>query len=224
MVVVLLGPPGVGKGTQGALLTEDLGWEWISTGDLLRRAQREGTELGRKAQAYMEAGDLVPDELILAMMKEGLEALDPGTGVVLDGFPRNLHQARELDRMLPEVSRKVDGVVLLEAPAEVLVKRLSGRRSCPECGRVYNVHFDPPSTPGQCDACGARLVHREDDDVGTVEHRLEVYRARTEPLVAYYEESPARVLRIDGDRPPEEVRDGVRNALRSELGVEASDR
>jgi adenylate kinase len=222
MVVVLLGPPGVGKGTQGALLAEDLEWVWIATGDLLRRAKREGTELGRKARAFMDAGDLVPDDLIVAMVKERLAEMDPETGVILDGFPRTVPQAEALDRVLPEVSRRVDAVILLEAPADVLVKRLSGRRSCPECGRVYNVFFDPPETEGRCDACGSELVHRADDGAETVEHRLSVYRELTEPLVEYYDEGPSPVLRIEGDRPPEEVRGGIREALASELGVEGS--
>ena len=221
MVVILLGPPGVGKGTQGVFLEEALEWERVSTGDLLRAAVREGTELGRKAQGYMDAGDLVPDSLIIAMIRELLEGLDGDQGVIFDGFPRTLAQGEALDEVLPEVGRRVDGVVLLEAPDEVLVKRVSGRRSCPGCGRVYNVHFDPPITEGLCDECGARLVHREDDSRSTVRHRLKVYRELTEPLVEYYEESPAPVLRVDGDQGLDEVAAEIRDVLSRELGVEA---
>lgn len=221
MVVILLGPPGVGKGTQGVLLEEALGWERVSTGDLLRQAVRDGTELGRKAQGYMEAGDLVPDSLIIALIRGLLEELPEERGVLLDGFPRTLAQGEALDEVLPEVDRRVDGIVLLEAPEDVLIKRVSGRRSCPECGRVYNVHFDPPITEGICDECGARLEHRPDDDPETVRHRLEVYRELTEPLVTYYEDGGAPVLRVDGDQGLEAVTGAIRRALASELGVEA---
>lgn len=222
MVVILLGPPGVGKGTQGALLEQRLGWERVATGDVLRSAVREGSELGRKAQRYMDAGDLVPDSLVVALVRELLEELPPERGVLFDGFPRTPAQAEALDEVLPDVGRRVDGVVLLEAPDEVLVKRVSGRRSCPGCDRVYNVHFDPPITEGICDGCGERLVHRKDDDEATVRHRLQVYRELTEPLVAYYEKGDPPVLRVDGDGTVEAVGDGVLEALRTELGVEAA--
>lgn len=221
MVVILLGPPGVGKGTQGALLEEALDWERVATGDLLRNAVRQGSELGRKAQRYMEAGDLVPDSLIISLVRELLEGLPDERGVIFDGFPRTLAQAEALDEVLPEVGRRVDGVILLEAPDDVLVKRVSGRRSCPGCGRVYNVHFDPPITEGICDGCGARLEHRKDDAPETVAHRLEVYRELTEPLVAYYDKGDAPVLRVDGDRTVDEVTEEVRRILAAELGVEA---
>jgi adenylate kinase len=222
MVVILLGPPGVGKGTQGALLEEALGWERVATGDLLRNAVREGTGLGRKAQSYMEAGDLVPDALIISLVRELLEALPEPKAVLFDGFPRTLAQGEALDEVLPEVDRRVDGVVLLEAPDDVLVKRVSGRRSCPDCGRVYNVHFDPPATEGICDACGSRLAHRKDDTPETVAHRLEVYRKLTEPLVAYYQGAGVAILRVDGDRSLDEVTEAIRDAMAEELGVEAS--
>jgi adenylate kinase len=219
MVVILLGPPGVGKGTQGALLAGELGWVRIATGDLLRNARREGTELGRKAQGYMDAGDLVPDDLIVALVKETLSGLDPETGVLLDGFPRTVPQARALERVLPEVERSVDAVILLEAPEDVLMKRISGRRSCPESGRVYNVYFDPPQEDGICDESGKPLVHREDDRPETVARRLQVYAELTEPLVDHYDESSAPVLRIPGDRGIDDVRLAIRDALHRELDV-----
>jgi adenylate kinase len=218
MVIILLGPPGVGKGTQGAHLAESLGWERIATGDLLRAARREGTELGQEAQGYMDRGELVPDGLIVAMVREHLAALGAGVGVLLDGFPRTVAQAESLDAMLPEVGRQVDGVLLLEAPDEVLVKRISGRRSSPE-GRVYNVHFDPPKVEGVCDVTGSALIHREDDLPETVANRLSVYRAQTEPLVGYYKAAPARVMKIRGERPMDEVYSEIRRSLEQELGV-----
>ena len=219
MVVILLGPPGVGKGTQGAMLAEALEWDRLATGDLLREAKRRGTELGRQAATYMDAGELVPDSLIVAMVQERLEAMPARRGVLFDGFPRTEPQAQALDRVLPEVGRQVDAVVLLEAPDEVLHKRISGRRHSPESGRVYNVYFDPPEQEGICDEAGTPLVHREDDHPETVARRLEVYRELTEPLVDYYEASDAPVLRIDGDQTMEAVQASVRQALDAALDL-----
>ena len=213
MVVILLGPPGVGKGTQGAMLAEDLEWDRLATGDLLREARRRGTELGRQAATYMDAGELVPDSLIVAMVRERLEEMPAERGVLFDGFPRTVPQAEALDEVLPQVDRQVDAVVLLEAPDEVLHKRISGRRHSPESGRVYNVYFDPPEEEGICDEAGTPLVHREDDHPETVARRLEVYRELTEPLVDYYEGSDAPVLRIDGDQTMEAVQASVRQTL-----------
>jgi adenylate kinase len=221
MVVILLGPPGVGKGTQGVLLAESLGWERLVTGDLLRAARREGTELGEKAQVYMDRGDLVPDDLIIDLVRERLAELPENRGVIFDGFPRTLPQAEALAAVLPEVGRQVDGVVLLEAEDEVLVKRVAGRRSCPQCGRVYNVHFDPPVNDGICDECGALLVHRSDDEPETVRHRLTVYRELTEPLIRHYAEGPAPLLRVDGDGELEAVRKAIWRAMVERLEVES---
>jgi adenylate kinase len=219
MVVILLGPPGVGKGTQGSLLERELGWVRIATGDLLREARRAGTELGRKAQAFMDAGELVPDDLIVALMKETLEGLSPDRGVLLDGFPRTVPQAKALEAMLPEVRRRLDAVVLLEAPAEVLLKRISGRRSCPVSGRIYNIYFDPPRVEGVCDESGLPLVHREDDQPETVARRLRVYADLTEPLVAHYEEGEVPLLRIEGDGALDDVRAAIRSGLSQVLGI-----
>ncbi len=221
MVIILLGPPGVGKGTQGALLVEAFGWERIATGDLLRSARRDGSELGSKAQSYMDAGNLVPDELIVALVRDHLQKLASDQGVIFDGFPRTLAQAEALDGVLADVGRKVDAVVLLEAPADVLVKRLSGRWSCPQCQEVYNIHFDPPVTEGICDECGARLTQRKDDLPDTVRHRLGVYRDQTRPLVEHYEEASAPVIRIEGDRKLEHVSRAIRRSLVKQLGVGA---
>jgi adenylate kinase len=213
MVVILLGPPGVGKGTQGARLTDELGWVRIATGDLLRSARREGTELGRKAQAYMDRGELVPDDLILDLVEETVEELDEDTGIVFDGFPRTIPQAEGLDEILPRHGRSVDGVVVLDAEDDVLVKRIAGRRSCPECDAVYNVYFDPPEAEGACDRCGAELHHREDDTPATVQRRLDVYREQTEPLIRYYRESDPPVIRVDGEQEVESVYEDVREAV-----------
>ena len=213
MVIVLLGPPGVGKGTQGALLAEERRWRRIVTGDLLRSATRDGTELGEKARSFMEAGELVPDALIVAMVKEALEDLPADQEVVFDGFPRTVPQAESLEEALPEVGRKVDAILVLEADDETVVLRLSGRRSCPGCGAVYNVHFDPPAKEGICDQCGAELVHRKDDAPETVRHRLEVYRSETEPLIRFYEKSDAVVIRIQGDDEIEKVQEAIQKSV-----------
>ncbi|TVR65220.1 MAG: adenylate kinase [Gemmatimonadales bacterium] len=223
MVAILLGPPGVGKGTQGDRLVRALGWQKIATGDLLRAARREGTELGRKAQEYMEAGNLVPDELIVELVKEKLAALSPDTGVLFDGFPRTVPQAEALDAALPSVDRKVGVVILFDAPADVLHKRISGRRSSPDSGRVYNIYFDPPKVEGICDETGSALIHRDDDQPETVARRLEVYRKQTQPLVEYYDESQATLLRIDGDQEMSEVQGDLHAALAREAGIEVGE-
>jgi adenylate kinase len=212
-VVILLGPPGVGKGTQGVLLAEGAGLEHVSTGDLLRKHRKEGTALGRLAQSYMDRGELVPDELILDMVRGVLASLSQGQGVVFDGFPRTDVQAERLVPVLAELERGVDLVVVLEADDEVIVRRLGGRRSCPQCGAVYNVYTSPPEQQGRCDRCGSALVHRDDDKPETIRRRLEVYREETEPLIRYYQESPASVVFVNGDRDPEEVQSDVRAAL-----------
>jgi adenylate kinase len=211
MRLILLGAPGVGKGTQGALLAERHGLERIATGDILRTAVREETELGMKARQYMDAGELVPDDLILGLIREVLT--DRAQGFVLDGFPRTIQQAEGLDRMLADVGIELDAVVVLEAPDDVLVKRISGRRSCPGCGAVYNVHFEPPARPEACDRCGTALVQRVDDREDTVQNRLQVYRRQTEPLVRFYQESAVPVRVVDGYRSVDQVQDAIRKAL-----------
>ncbi len=205
MVLILLGPPGVGKGTQAVRLADELGAAHVSTGDLLRAARREGTELGQRAQKYMDAGELVPDHLILDLVKEHLRGIDPGTHVLFDGFPRTTAQATGLESVLEASSRRVDRVVLFEATDETIVQRLSGRRSCPECGAVYNVYFSAPKSEGKCDRCGAALLQRSDDAPATVRKRLEVYREQTAPLIGFYESSGAAFDRIRADRPVDEV-------------------
>jgi adenylate kinase len=218
LIVILLGPPGVGKGTQGVVLAEAVGARHVATGDLLRTARRDGTELGRKAQGFMDRGELVPDRLIVDLVREVLGTLAPGEGVVFDGFPRTVGQAEALDDALAEAGRRVDLVLALEADDEVLVKRLAGRRSCPQCQAVYNVHFTPPRKEGVCDKCGAALVHRPDDEAATVRRRLVVYREETAPLIAFYERGAAPVRRIDADRPVDEVQRRIREVAGKGVG------
>lgn len=214
MIVILLGPPGVGKGTQGARLCEARALTHVSTGDLLRAARREGTPLGRKAQDYMDRGELVPDDVIMGMVQEKLEELGPDRGVVFDGFPRTVPQAEGLDGVLGALGRRVDRVVVLKADDDVLVKRLSGRRTCGECGAVYNVHFNPPEHEGVCDECGAEALRQRTDDEGdTVRNRLEVYRRQTEPLVAFYEAHTAPLRTVDGDQGMAQVQGDLVRAL-----------
>ena len=213
MVVILLGPPGVGKGTQAVRLAEELYAAHVSTGDLLRAARREGTELGQKAQAYMDAGELVPDDLILDLVREHLADIEADTTVLFDGFPRTTAQADGLGEVLGHAGRTVDGVILFEAHDETLVKRLSGRRSCPDCGAVYNIYFNPPGAEDTCDRCGGDLVHRSDDAPETVSRRLEVYRDQTAPLVDYYEASAAPLIHVRGDRSVDDVYGDFRSAV-----------
>ncbi len=178
-VIVLLGPPGSGKGTQGELLSEKLGYTRLSTGDMLREAVRNGTELGKKAKGYMDSGALVPNELIIGLMKEKIAAAEGG--VILDGFPRNIEQADALAQQID-----VDLALNLDVPDEELVSRLTNRRSCPDCNAVYHLVNNPPRTEGVCDKCGGSLYQRDDDTEATVKNRLRVYRENTMPLIGYY--------------------------------------
>ncbi|MDE3004234.1 MAG: adenylate kinase [Gemmatimonadota bacterium] len=221
MVVVLLGPPGVGKGTQAVRLVDELSAAHVSTGDLLRAARRDGTELGKIAQGFMDRGELVPDELILDLVKEHLAGIDASTDVMFDGFPRTTDQATGLDGVLEASGRKVDSVVLFEAPDDVLIKRLSGRRSCPDCGAVFNTYFSPPAAEGVCDRCGGALVHRADDEPETVQRRLQVYLDQTAPLIAFYEEHPAMMTSIAADRDVDQIYGEFRSAVTAGDGADS---
>ncbi|SMB88922.1 Adenylate kinase [Thermanaeromonas toyohensis ToBE] len=186
MRLVLLGPPGAGKGTQAQEISRRLEIPHISTGDMFRAAIRSGTELGRKAKEYLEAGLLVPDEVTIGLVKDRLSRRDCEGGFLLDGFPRTVPQAQALDDWLAERALKLDAVLDIEAPREVLLIRLTGRRICPACGATYHVVYNPPQQPGRCDACGGELIQRQDDREETVRERLEVYDRQTFPLKEYY--------------------------------------
>lgn len=211
MVVVLLGSPGVGKGTQGVRLSRALGWSHVSTGDLLRAARREGSPLGLEAQRYMDAGDLVPDDVIIGLVREYLEGLGPERGVIFDGFPRTVAQAEALDEALAGQRRGVDRVALLDADDSVLFKRISGRRSSPS-GRVYNIYFDPPDREGFCNDTGEPLIHRADDQPHTVRTRLAVYHELTAPLVGYYDARDL-LVRVHAEGGIDDVQAALREAL-----------
>jgi adenylate kinase len=184
--LIFLGPPGAGKGTQASMVSERLGVPQISTGDILRDAVRRKTDLGAKAKTYMDAGGLVPDEVMLSLVDERLAEPDCSKGFVLDGFPRTLPQARALDEVLAAAKVRLDGVVLIEVDDDEVVRRLSRRRVCPQCKGLYNLDADPPRVAGKCDKCGVDLVTRSDDKEETIRTRLKVYRDETLPLVEYY--------------------------------------
>jgi adenylate kinase len=210
--LILFGPPGAGKGTQATRLQDDFQLPFISTGDMLRANVKQETPLGRQAKAYMDAGDLVPDDLIVAMAGERLQDDDAEDGFILDGFPRTLDQATALDKQLSELARRVTAVLLIDVPDEELIRRLSGRRVCVKSGHNYHVEFDPPKHEGVCDQDGSRLIQRDDDKPDVIENRLHVYHEQTEPLVAYYDEQ-GLLRRIDGTRPATEVHDHIRAVI-----------
>jgi adenylate kinase len=210
--LILFGPPGAGKGTQAARLQEDFRLPYVATGDILRAAVKDGTELGLKAKGFMDAGKLVPDELVIDLIVDRIGADDARDGFILDGFPRTRAQADALSKAFDELGRRITAVLLFDVPDEDLVSRISGRRVSVKTGRVYHVESDPPKHEGRCDVDGSRLVQRDDDKPEVVEKRLEVYHEETEPLVAYYDER-GLLRRIDGTRPPTEVHDHVRAVL-----------
>ncbi|MEU3060083.1 adenylate kinase [Streptomyces subrutilus] len=188
MRIVLVGPPGAGKGTQAAFLAKNLSIPHISTGDLFRANISQGTELGKQAKAYMDAGNLVPDEVTIAMAKDRMEQEDAAGGFLLDGFPRNVSQAEALDEMLKDAGMKLDAVLDLEVEEDEVVKRIAGRRVCRnDSGHVFHVTYAAPKAEGVCDTCGGELYQRGDDSEATVRNRLEVYHTQTEPIIAYYQ-------------------------------------
>jgi len=209
--LILLGPPGAGKGTQAERLQEDFPLAYISSGDLLRAAVAEGTDLGRKAKEYMERGELVPDDVLVGVILEHVQSDEARDGFLLDGFPRTIAQAEALERELQKLGRRLTAVLLIEADEEEIVRRLSGRRIS-KSGRVYHVEFDPPKHEGRCDVDGSPLIQREDDKPETVRKRLQVYREQTSPLIDYYDQR-GLLRRFDGSRSPTEVHDHIRATI-----------
>ena len=210
--LILFGPPGAGKGTQADRLRDDFRLLFISTGDMLRGNVKEGTDLGRQAQKFMDAGELVPDELIVAMAGERLKGNDAQDGFILDGFPRTIEQAKALDKQLTEMGRRVTAAILVDVPDQEVVRRISGRRLCVKSGHNYHVDFDPPKREGVCDQDGSRLIQRDDDKDEVVRNRLKVYHDQTEPLIDYFDDQ-GLMRRIDGTRSPAEVHDHIRAVI-----------
>jgi adenylate kinase len=212
MRLVLVGPPGAGKGTQAEFIAEHFGVPKISTGDIFRANVSGGTDLGRLAKKYMEAGDLVPDEVTNAMVRDRLAQPDAKAGFLLDGFPRNVAQADELNTILHEIGAPLSVVLDLDVPFDEVVRRLSGRRTCKKCGHVWHVEFDPTEVPGICDKDGGELYQRDDDQPDTVRHRLEVYHEQTEPLIGFYRDA-GKLVAIDALGHVEDVTERAIGAL-----------
>jgi adenylate kinase len=210
--LILLGPPGAGKGTQAARLVEDFDLPYYATGDILRDAVKEETPVGKEAKAYMDRGDLVPDELICKVIMERIDMPEAEDGFLLDGFPRNLTQAEVLEGALDRRGRRLTAALLIEAPDEEVIRRLSGRRICVKNQHLYHVDFDPPKREDVCDQDGSRLIQRDDDKPDTVKKRLEVYHDQTSPLAEHYESS-GLLRRFDGTRKATEVHDHIRAAV-----------
>ena len=210
--LVLLGPPGSGKGTQGERLCEDFDVPYYATGDILRAAVKEGTELGKTAGEYMERGDLVPDEVIVGVSVERISTEEAADGFILDGFPRTLPQGEALDDAVREAGRELTAVLLFDVSDEEVIRRLSGRRTCSEKGHVFHVEFNPPKEEGVCDIDGSELYVRDDDKPEVIRKRLETYHDKTEPLVGHYEEAGV-LRRLDGARAPDEVARDIQGLL-----------
>lgn len=212
--IVLLGAPGSGKGTQAERIAPAFGLPHVSTGDILRAAVKAGTELGASAKRSMDAGELVPDEVVIGIIRERLAEPDTSQGFMLDGFPRTLEQARALDETLADAGRALTLVLVIDVPEDELVQRLAGRRACRSCGKGYNVVFDPPAKPGVCDVCGGELFQRDDDNEATVRNRLAVYRNQTAPLIDYYRTAGVEKSVYGGGRTPDQVYLDVESLLR----------
>jgi adenylate kinase len=211
--LILLGPPGSGKGTQGERLQEDFRLPYYATGDILRAAVKEGTEIGKQAKEFMDRGDLVPDEVIIGVIAERLQNEEAADGFILDGFPRTLPQAEALDQRMKELRREITGVLLIDVSEDEVVRRLGGRRTCEENpSHIYHVEFDPPKQEGVCDLDGAKLIVRDDDEPDVIKHRLATYREKTEPLVDYYDERGI-LNHVDGSQSPDEVEERIHGII-----------
>ena len=209
--LILLGPPGSGKGTQGETLQTELELPYFATGDILRAAVREGTEIGKQAKEYMDRGDLVPDEVIVGVIAERIDKPEAEDGFILDGFPRTVGQAEALGEKMGELGRKLTAAILIDVPEDEVVRRLGGRRTCPN-GHVYHVEFDAPEKEGVCDVCGAELEIRDDDKPDVIRHRLGQYQEKTSPLIAYYDDR-GLLETVNGSKPPAEVGENIRALL-----------
>lgn len=210
--LILLGPPGSGKGTQGERLQEDFHLPYYATGDILRAAVAEGSELGQTAKKFMDEGGLVPDEVIIGVIAERVEDPEAADGFILDGFPRTIGQAEALGAEMDKLGRSITAVVLIDTDDAEVQKRLGGRRTCAKNGHVFHVDFDPPKNEGVCDVCGSRLIVRDDDKPEVIAKRLETYHEQTEPLVDFYDER-GLLKRVDGSQVPDDVGDRIRAIL-----------
>lgn len=210
--LILLGPPGAGKGTQAGRIVEEYGIPHISTGDILRGAVKNQTIMGLEAKRYMDAGELVPDSVVIGIVKDRLQEPDTAAGFLVDGFPRTIPQAEALDATLESIGRGVSKAVAILVDEEDLIKRLTGRRICRDCQTPFHSVFNPPKTQGVCDKCGGELYQRDDDSEATVRNRLSVYNQQTEPLIAYYD-AQGVLARIDGEKGPDDVYQDIRDAI-----------
>lgn len=212
MNIILIGPPGAGKGTQATRMIDRLGVPQISTGDMFRAAVKEGSPMGKKAKEYMDKGALVPDEVVIGVVKERFGKPDCTKGFILDGFPRTLEQAKALDGLLKDLGTRLDHVVVIEVPDDYLVKRLTGRRTCRGCNYMHHVEFDPPKKAGACDKCGGELYQRDDDQEATIRQRLTTYHGQTSPLIEYYGKQGI-VRKINGTLSMVQVQDEIKKAI-----------
>jgi adenylate kinase len=211
--LILLGPPGSGKGTQGERLQEDFRLPYYATGDILRAAVKEGTEVGKRAKEYMDRGDLVPDQVIIGVIAERIQGEEAADGFILDGFPRTVPQAEALDTKMSELRREITAVLLIDVPEEEVVRRLGGRRTCEENpSHIYHVEFDPPKEEGVCDIDGAKLIVRDDDKPEVIKNRLAQYDEKTEPLIDYYDERGI-LNHVDGKQSPDEVEERIHGII-----------
>ncbi|MFN3269550.1 MAG: adenylate kinase [Candidatus Kapaibacteriota bacterium] len=212
MRLIFLGPPGAGKGTQAEFICRDFNIKQLSTGDLLRYHRKEGTELGKKAQEFMDKGELVPDSLIIDMIRSELKKPEYQNGYLLDGFPRTIAQAEAFDKLINELGQTLNAVLVLEVPTEELVTRLTARRTCRVCGKTYHLVYNPPKQEGICDVCGGELYQRSDDNEETVRNRLAVYEKQTKPLIEYYE-LKGLAYHIDGKGKIEDIYSRIKEIL-----------
>jgi adenylate kinase len=211
--LILLGPPGSGKGTQGKALQEDHRLPYYATGDIFRAAVKEGSELGKKAKEYMSNGDLVPDEVTIGLITERVASEEAADGFILDGFPRTVGQAEALEERMKKLGREMTAAILIDTPEEEVIRRLGGRRTCTKDGsHIFHVEFDPPKEEGVCDEDGAKLVIRDDDTPEVIRHRLEEYHEKTEPLIDYYEDRGI-LQRVNGEQAPDAVAEDIRGLL-----------